>query len=43
MRDVSSGDIENGWTDWILSHALMREAKQALSIGTNNNASPAPP
>jgi tetratricopeptide (TPR) repeat protein len=43
MRDVSSGDIENGWTDWILSHALMREAKQAISIGTNNNASPAPP
>ncbi len=32
LRDVSSGDIESGWPDWILAHALMREAQQALSI-----------
>jgi tetratricopeptide (TPR) repeat protein len=26
LRDVNSGDIESGWTDWILAQALMREA-----------------
>jgi len=30
LRDVNSGDIESGWTDWILAHALMREAAELL-------------
>jgi tetratricopeptide (TPR) repeat protein len=30
MRELSSGDIESGWKDWIIAHALMSEAKQAL-------------
>lgn len=30
LRDVSSGDIESGWADWVIGHSLMREAKQAL-------------
>ena len=30
MRELSSGDIESGWKDWIIAHVLMREAKQAL-------------
>ena len=30
LREVSSGDIESGWTDWVLAHALMREAEEVL-------------
>ena len=30
MRDLSSGDIESGWKDWVLAHALMREAKEVF-------------
>jgi tetratricopeptide (TPR) repeat protein len=31
LREVSKGDIESGWTDWILAHALMHEAAQLLA------------
>ncbi|HZR19275.1 MAG TPA: tetratricopeptide repeat protein [Verrucomicrobiae bacterium] len=31
LREVSSGDIESGWTDWILAHQLMREAATGQS------------
>ena len=30
MRELSSGDIESGWKDWIIAHVLMREAEKAL-------------
>lgn len=30
MRELSSGDIESGWKDWVIAHLLMREAKNAL-------------
>jgi Tfp pilus assembly protein PilF len=40
LRDENSGDIESGWTDWILAHRLMREA-QAMT--TDNSQEPAPP
>jgi hypothetical protein len=30
MRELSSGDIESSWKDWIITHALMGEAKRAL-------------
>lgn len=32
LHTLASGDIETGWTDWILGHALMREAQQALGL-----------
>ena len=30
MRELSSGDIEASWKDWIIAHALMREVEKAL-------------
>ena len=31
LRSVERGDIDSGWTDWVLAKALMREAQQVLS------------
>jgi len=30
LREVSSGDIDSGWPDWVLARALMREAERLL-------------
>jgi Flp pilus assembly protein TadD len=30
LPDLSSGDIESGWTDWVLARALIREAGEVL-------------
>jgi tetratricopeptide (TPR) repeat protein len=30
LRDLDSGGIETGWTDWILAHALTREAESLI-------------
>jgi tetratricopeptide (TPR) repeat protein len=30
LRTLKSGDIESGWTDWILAHQLMHEAESLL-------------
>jgi tetratricopeptide (TPR) repeat protein len=31
LREVSSGDIDSGWPDWVLARALMREAAKVLN------------
>jgi tetratricopeptide (TPR) repeat protein len=33
LNSLSSGDIDLGWTDWILGHALMREAERKIMHG----------
>ena len=30
LRDLNSGDIESGWTDWVLARFLTREAAEVL-------------
>jgi tetratricopeptide (TPR) repeat protein len=42
MRELSSGDIESSWKDWITAHALMREAKQAIEPAGQTNRPPSP-
>ena len=39
LHDLSSGEIESGWTDWILAHALIREAQQVLEKPPQQTAS----
>lgn len=40
LRSVSSGDIETGWTDWILARQLAHEAETVLA-GLPPNVAPA--
>ena len=38
LAKLESGDLGVGWTDWIIAHALMTEAKaliDAQSVGAN--------
>jgi serine/threonine protein kinase len=36
LREENSGDIESGWTDWILAHSLMKEAQRVLDSPPEN-------
>ena len=38
LPQLDSGDLGEGWLDWIIAHALMREAKALIQLppGTSN-------
>ncbi len=41
MRELSSGDIESSWKDWIIAHALMREVEKTLESQAPTSPLPA--
>jgi tetratricopeptide (TPR) repeat protein len=40
LSSLESGDIESGWTDWIVAHALMREAENLICTPPYDVAEP---
>jgi hypothetical protein len=32
MANLDGGDIDENWNDWIIAHALMREAKALIQF-----------
>jgi tetratricopeptide (TPR) repeat protein len=40
LRSLAHGDIESGWADWILAHALIREAEKVTGREAEETTSP---
>ncbi|HTL15708.1 MAG TPA: tetratricopeptide repeat protein, partial [Patescibacteria group bacterium] len=42
LRDLSSGDIDSGWPDWILARSLIKEAQGSVQSNTRETSSVLP-